>query len=169
MSAPVKKNKQIKQKQRTSTTTIFVKMLSTDLVPVHNDIWRKLPFSSWRIMNPYFEEDMKVTEDATLTLTQKCFLPSSLQFKVANIRCFLTNCLHFLSPAPWILIWACLNNWSDINFGSMSSGAITTLNSTAFPAQGRLKQFKSLSRHRHKVSLYMTISPLIKLGGALWH
>lgn len=28
-------------------------MLSTDLVPVHNDIWRRLPFSSWRDFKPY--------------------------------------------------------------------------------------------------------------------
>lgn len=70
MSAPVKKTNKIKQ--RTSTTTIFVKMLSTDLVPVHNDIWRKLPFSSWRAFKPY-QENKKVTQTVTLTLTQKCF------------------------------------------------------------------------------------------------
>lgn len=50
-------------------------MLSTDLVPVHNDIWRKLPFSSWRDFrldyDPFTEQ---VTKAMTLNTNPDVFL-----------------------------------------------------------------------------------------------
>ena len=117
MSAPVKKTNKIKQ--RTSTTTIFVKMLSTDLVPVHNDIWRKLPFSSrrdfkpsrepvlWRRRKGHTGHDLNTDPEVFL-----CLPASSLE--LINLRCSPTHRLHFIGPALWTGIWACLENWSGI-------------------------------------------------------
>lgn len=50
-------------------------MLSTDLVPVHNDIWRKLPFSSWRDFRPDHEPfTEKVTKAVTFNIDPGMFL-----------------------------------------------------------------------------------------------
>lgn len=80
MSAPVKKRTKKKKKtnkikQRTSTTTIFVKMLSTDLVPVHNDIWRKLPLflkgvepSLWRRQKGHGSCDLNTDSEVFSTV-----------------------------------------------------------------------------------------------------
>lgn len=122
MSAPVKKTNKIKQ--RTSTTTIFVKMLSTDLVPVHNDIWRKLPFSSWRDFKPCREpfllwrqrhKGCDLNTDSEVFL----YLPGAL-----NLRCFPTHSLHFTGPNTWnsyMSLPGVLERYQS--FGSMSSGA----------------------------------------------
>lgn len=50
-------------------------MLSTDLVPVHNDIWRKLPFSSWKDFRPDYEPfTEQVTKAMTLNTNPDVFL-----------------------------------------------------------------------------------------------
>lgn len=75
-------------------------------------------FSSWRDFRPYLEplheEDKKVTKASTLTLTRGVSLPSCLQLRVANLRCFSTHRLHFTAPALGILIRVCLEDWIGI-------------------------------------------------------
>lgn len=94
-------------------------MLSTDLVPVHNDIWRKLPFSSWRDFKPYREPSLwrrqKGHRGCDLNTDPEVFLylPAS-SFEVVNLRCFPTRRLHFTGPTLWILIRACPEHWSGI-------------------------------------------------------
>lgn len=108
-------------------------MLSTDLVPVHNDIWRKLPFSSRRDFKPSREPLLwrrrKGHKGCDLNTDPEVFLylPAS-SLELINLRCSPTHRLHFIGPALWIGIWACLENLERYeSFGSMNSGEQWTL------------------------------------------
>lgn len=77
MSAPVKKNpNKIKHQQQQFLLKCCLQTWSRYIM-IFGGSFLSLPEGiSNHIMNPYFEEDKKVTKSVTLTLTQKCFSTS---------------------------------------------------------------------------------------------
>lgn len=98
-------------------------MLSTDLVPVHNDIWRKLPLFL-KGFEPSLWRRQKGHKGCDLNTDPEVFLLSCIQFGVVDHGYFCTHCLHFTGPTLWIYIWARLEYWSAVKILEVWAGKL---------------------------------------------
>lgn len=127
-------------------------MLSTDLVPVHNDIWRKLPLFL-KGFEPSLWRRQKGHKGCDLNTDPEVFLLSCIQFWVVDLRYFCTHCLHFTGLTLCFYIWACLEYWSTVKILEVWAG--------------KLKQQQQRVYTQNQGFIYIFHhSPLIKLGNA---